>query len=318
MTTGYRRHKVRLSAPAYFTGVAVVTIAIVALLSFLRPAFGYSVKQWLGFEDLRRATASSFYTVRVAPIFNERCVGCHGTKRQKSELRMDSYANVLRGGKNGAVVVPSRPDESELIVRLVLPPSDPKVMPPEGKAPLTSDEIDVIKMWVAAGASGDMPVTVFRHAPPPARRIAFPEFDEAAVAAAREARAPLVKQLQLLYPGAINYESRDSVNLHVNASVFGAEFDDADVVSLAPIADRITLADFSGTRVSDASAETIALMTRLRALRLLNTRIGPATVGAVQRLPKIQSVAITPTAGMEPHLTELQQRRVRIYDGVPD
>src|SRR5205085_1957706 len=43
------------------------------------------------YKPLAQATADSFYAVRVQAIFTQRCVTCHGPKKQKSGLRLDSY-----------------------------------------------------------------------------------------------------------------------------------------------------------------------------------------------------------------------------------
>ena len=49
--------------------------------------------QWVpGLETVPQAAPGSFYTVRVAPLFADHCIGCHGENRQKAELRLDSFA----------------------------------------------------------------------------------------------------------------------------------------------------------------------------------------------------------------------------------
>jgi hypothetical protein len=49
---------------------------------------------------------ASFYATRVHPIFVDRCLLCHSSEKHKGGLRLDSYQNVMRGGKDGKVIQP--------------------------------------------------------------------------------------------------------------------------------------------------------------------------------------------------------------------
>ena len=72
-------------------------------------------------------------------------------------LRLDTYARLMHGGEDGAVVLPWDPAGSDLLRRLTLPPDDEDFMPHGGKKPLTSAEIRLIERWIAAGASERQP-----------------------------------------------------------------------------------------------------------------------------------------------------------------
>src|SRR5258706_13493125 len=114
----------RLSAAVYFGCVALLSLAGVGLAMLARPALAHGVMQMVGLEATPRAEGRSFYTMRVAPLFETRCAACHGEKRQKSDLRLDSFAGLLRGGKHGAVIRTGDAKNSELFVRISLPASD--------------------------------------------------------------------------------------------------------------------------------------------------------------------------------------------------
>jgi len=64
----------------------------------------------------------------------------------------------MRGGENGAEVVPWHPQKSELYRRITLPPDDDDSMPGNGKNPPSADEIKLIEQWIAAGASNTQPL----------------------------------------------------------------------------------------------------------------------------------------------------------------
>ena len=276
----------------------------------------YPLKEWLGLERRPRAAApNSFYSVRIAPLFDEHCTGCHGPKRQKAKLRLDSYANVVRGGKHGPVIKAGNLHDSELYARLILPASNARAMPPDSKPPLTADEVTVVRLWITAGASGLQPVDQIKGAPKPLVQVKFAEIDEAAVAKARAPLAVIVQQLKSRYPNVIEYESRASADLQVNASLMNPTFGDADLSALGPLSDRIVWADLSGTAVTDASATLLATMKQVRVLRLMNTRITDATVYALAGLNKLRSLTVVGTAVTESSLLALKRKNVQIYDG---
>jgi hypothetical protein len=99
----------------------------------------------------------------------------------------------------------------------------------------------------------------------------------------------------------LEYESRGSVDLVVNVSLMGAKFGDEEVAALKPLAEQIVIADFSGTAVTDRSADSIAAMKRLRVLRLMRTQITDTTLQALVGLNQLESLnvfgtAVTPVA----------------------
>ncbi len=71
----------------------------------------------------------------VRPILQKHCVACHGAKRTESGLRLDRAKRALAGGDQDVAIVPGKPDESPLLMRLRSTGDDQ--MPPEG--PRVSD-----------------------------------------------------------------------------------------------------------------------------------------------------------------------------------
>jgi hypothetical protein len=97
---------------------------------------------------------ASYYPVHVAPLFARSCVSCHRPEKHKGGLRMDTYAQLMRGGSDGAAIVPGKPAASELLRRVRLPASDDDSMPSDGDKPLSPEEIQMVEHWIAAGAKG--------------------------------------------------------------------------------------------------------------------------------------------------------------------
>ena len=45
------------------------------------------------------------YTTDIKPLLEASCIRCHGAERPKAGLRLDSLENILKGSKEGPVVV---------------------------------------------------------------------------------------------------------------------------------------------------------------------------------------------------------------------
>ena len=276
----------RLSARAYFTWVALVTAAVFAVFTLLRPSLANAVKETLGLEKPPLLSPQSFYAVRVAPILDEHCASCHGARRQKSKLRLDTLGAVLRGGKHGLVVQPGKIQESVLAQRISLPPANVLVMPPSSQPPLSPDDAIVIKLWIAAGASGVQPVADFKSAPRPVARVTIVDVDPQRVAAERAPITDALRALHQRFPGVIDYESRSSARLELDASLLGGAFGDRELAAFAPLQNYIVRADLSGTAVGEPSAPAIAEMKNLRVLRMMDVRLGPAMSAELNSLRK--------------------------------
>jgi uncharacterized membrane protein/mono/diheme cytochrome c family protein len=89
--------------------------------------------------------------LKVRAIFAHNCYKCHGDEKVKGDLRLDSKDFVFKGGENGEVIVPGKPEESELFRRISLPSNHEDVMPSKGKK-LTANDLAIIEFWIKKGA----------------------------------------------------------------------------------------------------------------------------------------------------------------------
>ena len=99
--------------------------------------------------DLQHAV---IYADIIQPIFRAKCYSCHGPNRQKGKLRLDDPDRIMKGGKDGVVIIAGKTDKSELIKRIFLPRNDEHHMAPKEKKQLTEDEKSLIRWWVEQGA----------------------------------------------------------------------------------------------------------------------------------------------------------------------
>lgn len=85
----------------------------------------------------------------VSAIFNQNCIMCHKGSMAPLGLQLDSYAHLMEGSQNGAVIVPGKPEESELILR-VRGESEPAM--PFMQDSLPDAAIDKVVRWIEQGA----------------------------------------------------------------------------------------------------------------------------------------------------------------------
>ena len=264
---------------------------------------------------------TTFYGARIQPIFAVHCLTCHSSAKRKSGLRLDNYAAVMHGGKHGAIVKAGDLRGSDLFRRITLSPTDDNFMPKEGKPPLSLDQVKLIELWIAGGASGTASLDSIKGAPDSASsvraEVTFEKIDFAEVAKHRAEIASTVAMLQQRFPNVLDYESRGSADLTVSALVMGDKFKDDDLAALTPLSKNIVMADFSRTAITDRSAPILAGMKRLRTLRLAHTRIGDLTVRSLTSLDQLESLSVFDTAvtpAALPDLARLPKLR-RLYVG---
>jgi len=90
---------------------------------------------------------------QIKPIFELNCVSCHGEEKPKAKLAMLTRADLIKGGENGAAVVPGDPEKSPAYTHTVLPADNDDLMPPAKKGgPMSKDKTDLIKAWIEQGA----------------------------------------------------------------------------------------------------------------------------------------------------------------------
>ncbi len=101
------------------------------------------------FASTAQGQALSF-SKQIAPILVANCLECHNPERKRGGLDMSSFQKLMAGGENGPVIEPTKPDESELILR-VAGESTPK-MPPGNNRNLADATIESISQWIKSGA----------------------------------------------------------------------------------------------------------------------------------------------------------------------
>ncbi len=108
---------------------------------------------WAWTDEPAKAVDSAhgleFFESKIRPLLVDVCVDCHGAKKQKGDLRLDSKAGWMKGGASGQVILPGKPDDSLLITAVRYWDKDLQ-MPP--KHALEVQEVNDLVEWVKLGA----------------------------------------------------------------------------------------------------------------------------------------------------------------------
>jgi hypothetical protein len=90
----------------------------------------------------------------VRPIISEKCYHCHGPDEEarKAKLRLDIREETLKEREGVRAIVPGKPEDSELIVRIGSKDPDEVMPPPKEHHTLTAGECDTLRRWIAEGA----------------------------------------------------------------------------------------------------------------------------------------------------------------------
>lgn len=132
------------------TGRLNLLLALSAILIILLAACSGSATSMPTAPVLTPGGAGTSATVSfskdVLPLLQSRCVNCHGGQKTSKGLNMTSYAKLMAGSQNGAVVIPGNVDKSpfiQFILQGKMPKNGPKLLP---------GQVQLLINWVKAGA----------------------------------------------------------------------------------------------------------------------------------------------------------------------
>ena len=92
--------------------------------------------------------SGDLFRTQVRPILKQHCLRCHSGPEAKGDVDLSSAGNVIQGRGEGWIVVPGKPDESQL---LDVVSGDSPLMP-KGSDPIPERQVEVLRGWIAAGA----------------------------------------------------------------------------------------------------------------------------------------------------------------------
>ncbi len=96
------------------------------------------------------------FNQQIRPILMENCFSCHGvdSASRKASLRLDLFAEATAPRKDAKpAIVPGKPNESELVSRIMTTDEDDIMPPAKSHKVLTAEQRALLKEWIAQGAT---------------------------------------------------------------------------------------------------------------------------------------------------------------------
>ncbi|MBG86302.1 MAG: hypothetical protein CMO80_05310 [Verrucomicrobiales bacterium] len=85
----------------------------------------------------------------IQPIFEVHCIACHGGKKPKGGLSLESKADAM---EDEDMIVPGKPEDSYLFELSALGEDDEDVMPPLKEGLLNKQQVQLLRDWIKQGA----------------------------------------------------------------------------------------------------------------------------------------------------------------------
>ncbi len=263
------------------------------------------------------------YQAVIAPLMQDRCVSCHGDKKKKGALRLDSLEEMLKTGDSGhANIVALKSGESESVRRISLGADDDEHMPPKEKKQISADELEVFKWWIDAGAKGDVKIKDAGLSEPlKAKVLALAATSRAVPAEAAKPAPPTPAPQAALAPdsaekvAALEKElgitllpiAQNDNGLTFNCVNVADKFGDAELAKFAAVADRLVDMNLSRSKVTDAGMATISGMKNLKRLNLANTAVTDAAADSLVPLAGLEYLNLVGTKVTDASLPKLEK-----------
>ncbi len=110
----------------------------------------------LGFTLAATAAAQPIdFNAQIRPILNQSCTSCHGGVKAAGDLSFVYREAATKVGKKSGrpVIVPGKPEESELIARITSADREYRMPPAEHGPVLAPEKIALLREWIRQGAA---------------------------------------------------------------------------------------------------------------------------------------------------------------------
>ncbi len=293
-----------------------VSIALVLLLTVtghlggtLTHGEGYL---WKGLSESKKDSAAAVklianaqeaivYKDIIQPMLQQKCYNCHAATKQKGGLRLDSEEWMMKGGKNGKVLVSGNIDSSEVYKRIILDPLEEKHMPPKGKSQLSEQERVLLQWWIASGA--DFTKKSKEFAQTASIKIALSALEKSEVVITKRSDIPEaeISKASESRLKSLRKKSVTIFEISANSNWLSANFVnctkwDADIEKqMGSLKDQLIWLKIPGAQLQESSWKTIAGLTNLRRLSAEHSNITDKELAQLTALNQLQYVNLVDT-----------------------
>ena len=217
-----------------------------------------------------------YYNEVVKVIFEDKCVSCHNANKSKSELRLDRYDLMMKGGERGSMFDPQNPLQGRLVQYIRLPKEDKLHMPPKNKSQLTENEKWLLTHWVGSGAyleQGNFSLAEKKDLK--SKVLSFLGADEKVMPAKRSDLSKLVALGFRIQPNALH----DNL---LKVKLMKPKWSNDHLKILRKIKNQLIELDVSNTSFNDEMSHVLADFPRLKVLRMDHTSISDISLSYLE------------------------------------
>lgn len=246
------------------------------------------------------------FKTQVWPIIESKCLDCHNDqdkhpqkKKPKSGLQLDTPEMIAKGGGNGAVVVPGKPNESSLYTLSALPDDHEDVMPPKGEL-LTKIQLAIIKKWIEEGA--DYGVKLKKYTAPVKKESELNVYDivgKAVPAADASAIKYFEKRKYFIQPVQ---EGNSLLRLDFLTM---KSLDQSDFSNLKKLNRQLVYLNFAKTNIQNRDLVHLSNCSNLITLHLENTEISDSGLAHLKKIKSLEYLNLYGTKVSDKGLSEL-------------
>ncbi len=270
-------------------GSDYLTSALISDANTIAPKNIINVQEAEAYEDV------------VQPLLQAKCYSCHNMKKQKGGLRMDDPQLLMKGGKDGKVILAGKAAESELIKRLLLPREAEHHMPPKDKPQLNERQIALIHWWINQGADFDKKVKYLQQPEkikPVLLALQSNHLEQKApstVPANEVEKADEKAIFTLKNTGVVITPVAKGSNYLMANFVTASKMSDEDIKLLLPIKKQLVWLKLGDTKITDKALPVLAECTNLTLLHLNNTNITDKGLPSLKSLTNLQLLNLVNT-----------------------
>ncbi|MFP6584453.1 MAG: c-type cytochrome domain-containing protein [Candidatus Hydrogenedentota bacterium] len=246
------------------------------LFVLLTPLIGLSTNSY---------TSTIDFAEKIWPIFEKRCVECHGPEKQKEGLRFDD----LEWLSDGELLGDGDSSESLIYEMVTLKDDDDGYMPKKRER-LSAEELELLRSWLDGGADSEgwvVPEVIVIRRDRDAHLASLAEGVESASVDAMDAlrelgivAVPLADDNQLV---RIGFERAEVV------------VEDSHLDLLSPLAGHVTSLGLANSQISDDGLSRLKSLSKLTNLDLGGTRIGDEGIAHLEGLEHIETLNLIRT-----------------------
>ena len=252
------------------------------------------------------------YTAVIIPILQSKCYSCHNANKQKGGLRMDEISLLMKGGKDGKIIMPGNADESELIKRLLLPIDNEHHMPPKEKPQPTESQIALLHWWISNNADPQKKVKDLAQTDKikpvltALQTSVTTQKERTDIPATQVGKAAEKIIDQLKERNIVVLPVAQNTNYLMANFVTDSVIDKADIELLQQLKPQLIWLKLHNTNMADEALSSIAQLTNLTRLDLSNTFITDKGLPQLVTLTNLQYLNLVGTTISGAAITQLK------------